>query len=191
MNRFDAPDRSYNVLYLGCDAYCAFIETFGHVPRIRTVTTDVLKSKALTELTPARPLRLIDLAESSALVRIGADARLFSGEYDASQMLSKAAPRSSDGRTGIALSEQVDPSRRTVALFLDRASKLVELDRQSWYATRPQRLLLVEIIEHYGFKGHGSLSVSKKNSTFRQARGYRSFRRRTRSAPFHAESNSA
>jgi hypothetical protein len=132
VNRFDAPDRSYNVLYLGCDAYCAFIETFGHVPRTRTVTTDVLKSKALTELTRARPLRLIDLAESSALVRIGADARLFSGEYDASQMWSKALHDHPMAAQGLLYPSRLDPSRRTVAHFLDRASKLVELDRQSW-----------------------------------------------------------
>jgi hypothetical protein len=63
---------------------------------------------------------------------------------------------------GLLYPSRLDASRRTVALFLDRASKLVELDRQSWYATRPQRLLLVEIMEHYGFKLIESRSVVRR-----------------------------
>jgi hypothetical protein len=36
-------------------------------------------------------------------------------------------------------------------LFQDREPKLVELMRQSWYAPGLRRLLLAEIVEHYGF----------------------------------------
>jgi hypothetical protein len=162
VNRFVPPDSSYKVLYLGCDAYCAFIETFGHVPGIRTVTTDVLKNKALTELKPTRPLRLIDLTESSALVRIGADARLFSGAYDISQMWSKAFHDHPVGAQGLLYPSRLDPSRRTIALFGDRSPKLLELNRQSWYAPGPQRLLLVEIMEHYGFKLIENRSVAPR-----------------------------
>jgi hypothetical protein len=36
-----------------------------------------------------------------------------------------------------------------MALFGDRAPKLVELSRQTWYAPGPQRHLLAQIAEHY------------------------------------------
>ena len=85
LNRFDAPDGSYQVLYLARDEFCAFIETFTHTAGTRIVTTAALKAKALSELKPKRVLRLINLSESGSLVRIGADARLFSGEYVDSQ----------------------------------------------------------------------------------------------------------
>jgi hypothetical protein len=64
LNRFDAPDASYGVLYLGCDAYCAFVETFAHASKTRTIKTAALKNRVLSQLKPTRPLRLIDLAEN-------------------------------------------------------------------------------------------------------------------------------
>ena len=47
---------------------------------------------------------------------------------------------------------RLDPERHGIALFQDRAPKLKELMRQSWYAPGPQRHLLAEIFEHYGFE---------------------------------------
>src|SRR5258708_39436905 len=63
-NRFDAPDRSYGVLYAGRDPFCAFIETFAKAAGTRVITTTELKGKALAELKANRPLRLIDLTLS-------------------------------------------------------------------------------------------------------------------------------
>jgi hypothetical protein len=149
VNRFDAPDDSYKVLYLGADPYCAFIEAFGHVPGTRVVTTEALRSKAMAQLHPQPPLRLIDLTESGALVRIGADARLFSAEYNVSQSWSKALHDHPARAQGLLYRSRLDPARTAIALFLDRKPKLVELSRQVWFAAGPQRLLLAEIAEHY------------------------------------------
>ena len=152
LNRFDAPDGSYKVLYLGRDAYCAFIETFAHSAGTKIVTTAALKIKALSELKPVRPLLLIDLTASGPLVRIGADARLFSAGYDISQLWSKAFHDHSVGAHGMLYPSRLDPQKHAIAIFRDRAPKLLEFNRQSWYAPGKQRLLLAEIAEHYGIE---------------------------------------
>ena len=149
LNRFDAPDASYGVLYLGCDAHCAFVGTFAHASGTRTVTTAALKNRALSQLKPTRPLRLIDLAGSGALVRIGVDSRLFAGDYQRAQLWSMALHDHPAKADGLLYPSRLDPSRRAVALFLDRHWKFAELSRQSWYAPGPQRVLLAEIAEHY------------------------------------------
>lgn len=149
LNRFDAPDASYGVLYLGCDAHCAFVETFAHASGTRTVTTAALKNRALSQLKPTRPLRLIDLVGSGALVRIGVDSRLFAGDYQRAQLWSKALHDHPAKADGLLYPSRLDQSRRAVALFLDRHWKFAELSRQSWYAPGPQRVLLAEIAEHY------------------------------------------
>jgi RES domain len=90
VHRFDAPDGSYGVLYAGRDLYCAFIETFAKAAGTCIVTTTALREKSLSELRARRALQLIDLTQSGTLVRIGADARLFSGSHDDAQFWSKA-----------------------------------------------------------------------------------------------------
>lgn len=150
--RFDAPDGSYEVLYAGGDPFCAFIETFGHTTGTRIVTTTELTRKSLAELRPARALRLIDLTERGALVRIGADARLFSGDHNIAQLWSKALhdhPLNSDG---LVYPSRLDPSRPAFALFKDRAPSIVELSREGWYAPGSQRQLLAQILDHYAFE---------------------------------------
>src|ERR1035441_4765373 len=79
-SRFDDPLWEYGVLYTACDAYGAFIETFGQVTGTRTVSSATLKSHCLSELFPPRPLILVDLFGSGCLARLGADSRLFAGE---------------------------------------------------------------------------------------------------------------
>jgi hypothetical protein len=148
-NRFDAPDGSYKVLYLGLDPFRAFIETFAHAAGTRAVTTNSLKLKALSHLTPIRPLRVIDLTESGCLFRIGADARLFAADYRISQLWSKALHDHPAKAQGLLYPSRLDPSRRSIALFDDREPGLVELERVCWYATGAQRKLLAEITEHY------------------------------------------
>ena len=148
-NRFDAPDGSYKVLYLGGDPFCAFIETFAHAAGTRAVTTNSLKIKALSQLKPVRPLRLIDLTESGCLFRIGADARLFAADYGVSQLWSKALHDHPVKAQGLLHQSRLDPSRRSVALFGDRDPGMVESERVCWYATGVQRKLLAEITEHY------------------------------------------
>jgi hypothetical protein len=154
LNRFDAPDASYEVLYLGCDAYCAFVETFLHASGTRTVTTAALKTRALSQLKPHRALRVIDLAGS--------------GEYQHAQLWSKALHDHPAKADGLLYPSRLDPSRRAVALFLDRRFKFAELSRQSWYAPGPQRVLLAEIAEHYKIELIESEFVASRKPARRQ-----------------------
>ena len=98
---------------------------------------------------PVRPLHLVDLTGSGSLVRIGADARLFSGAYEISRLWSKALHDHPAGADGLLYPSRLDPTRHSIALFSGRDLEFSELSRQSWYATGPQRLLLARIVEHY------------------------------------------
>ncbi|HWE51608.1 MAG TPA: RES family NAD+ phosphorylase [Bryobacteraceae bacterium] len=147
--RFDAPTGSYGVFYAGRDAFCAFIESMARIPGHRIVTTTQLKERALSELVAVRPLRLVDLTSSGSLVRIGADARLFSGSYPPAQRWSEALHGHPVNADGLLYPSRLDPSHHGIALFEDRAPELRELMRQSWYAPGAQYRLLSEIIEHY------------------------------------------
>lgn len=150
--RFDAPDGSYGVLYAGADIFCAFVESIIKNPNSRVVTTTELKNKAIAELTGARALRLVDLTLSGALVRIGADSRLFSADREAAQLWSKALHDHPALADGLLYPSRLDPVRQAIALFDDRAPKLTELSRQTWYAPGPQRRLLAQIAEHYNIE---------------------------------------
>ena len=149
LHRFDSPDGSYGVLYAGRDEYCAFIETFTRAAGSTTITTAELKNRCLSELKAARTLRLVDLTQSGTLVRLGADSRLFSGDYAVSQAWSKALYDHPLKVDGLLYPSRLDPVRHALALFEGRATKLVELSRQIWFATGPLRYTLAEIVEHY------------------------------------------
>lgn len=147
--RFDAPDGSYGVLYAATDAYAAFAESLVSNPENRVLTTSFLKRKSLAELRPQRALRLADLVTPGALVRIGADSRLFSGERSIAQLWSKAFHDHPEHADGILYPSRLDPNRRCLAIFGDRDLNFVELAREAWYAAGRRRELLAEIAEHY------------------------------------------
>ena len=148
LNRFDAPDRSFGVLYAGRDPYCAFIETLARSAGTRIITTVELEKQALSELKPTRPLRLIDLTQSGTLLRIGADPRLFASEHEVAQRWSKALHDHPLEPHGLLYPSRLDPERHALALFEDRAPKLLTLNRESWYAAAT-RQMLAELMEHY------------------------------------------
>lgn len=109
--RFDAPDGSYGVLYAGADIFCAFVESLIKNPNSRVVTTTELKNRAVAELRGVRVLRLVDLTLSGALMRMGADARLFSGEREAAQLWSKALHDYPAMADGLLYPSRLDPVR--------------------------------------------------------------------------------
>jgi hypothetical protein len=120
LNRFDAPDGSFGVLYVGADAECAFIETFGWETGTRLVTAAALATRRLAELRPPRPLRLVDLT-GAGLARVGADARLFAGAHAVARAWSGAFHAHPQRPDGIYYPARHDPSRRAAALY-DRVS---------------------------------------------------------------------
>jgi hypothetical protein len=148
-NRFDAPDRSFGVLYAGRDRFCAFIETFARAAGTRIITTTELERQALSELKAARPLRLIDLTQSGSLMKIGADARLFSDDHAIAQQWSKVLHDHPLKPDGILYPSRLDPEKHALALFEDRVPAILNLSRESWYAPGPMRHVLAELMEHY------------------------------------------
>jgi hypothetical protein len=151
-NRFDAVDGSFGVLYAGRDLFCAFIETFAWAAGTQIVTTAELQRRGVSELKAVRPLRLIDLTRSGALVRIGADARLFSGDHSVAQRWSFALHEHPSKADGLMYPSRLDPEKHGLALFEDRTPELITLNRQSWYAPGPLRLVLADVMERYQLK---------------------------------------
>jgi hypothetical protein len=147
--RFDASDGSYGVLYAGADVYAAFVEGIIKTPENRIVTTAILKSRAIAEIKWSRILRLVDLVSEAALIRIGADARLFSANYRKAQQWSKALHDHACQADGILYPSRLDPNRHNIAVFQDRAPRPIEPQRTCWYDPGPQRRTLAEIAEHY------------------------------------------
>lgn len=127
LNRFDAPNGEFGVLYVGQDILCAFIETFGHATGVRLIDHTELEARALAEITVTRPLRLVDL-RGSGLARVGADAALTSGlDYGLSQRWSRAFHDHPQVPDGIAYRARHDPDRTSIALF-DRVAPLARAE---------------------------------------------------------------
>ncbi|WP_437593755.1 RES family NAD+ phosphorylase [Sorangium sp. So ce1000] len=149
-NRFDPPDGEFGVLYAGKDAQCAFIEVFGHATGMRFVEQIELAARGLARIAPRRPLRLVNLT-GEGLARLGADARLTSGEsYRAAQRWALAIhdhPRRPDG---IAYAARHDPSRICAALF-ERASVELEVTQLGSLADPAHAALLARILDTYKF----------------------------------------
>jgi hypothetical protein len=172
-NRFDAADSSFGVMYAGRDLFCAFVETFAWAAGTRIVTTAELQQRAVLELKAVRPLRLIDLTRSGALVRIGADSRLFSGDHGAAQRWSLALHDHLSKPDGLIYPSRLDPKKHGLALFEDRTPELAILNRQSWFAPGPLRLVLADVMERYQLQLIENRFVSGRKS----ARGARSGKR--------------
>jgi hypothetical protein len=149
-NRFDAPAGEFGVLYLGRDAHCAFIETFGHdTGRTPFVTEAELRVRELSAVS-AKGLRLVDL-RSEGLARMGADAELTSGsDYGLSRRWAAGLhdhPRRPDG---ILYRARHDPSRASAALF-DRARPKLSVKRLGCLLEARHARRLGAILETYGY----------------------------------------
>ncbi|AGP36811.1 RES family NAD+ phosphorylase [Sorangium cellulosum] len=149
-NRFDAPAGEFGVLYAGKDEHCSFIEVFGHATGVRFVEQGELAARGLARIAPRRPLRLVNLT-GEGIARLGADARLTSGEsYGAAHRWALAIhdhPRRPDG---IAYAARHDPSRVCAALF-ERASAELSVTRLGSLADPAHAALLARILDTYKF----------------------------------------
>ena len=139
-NRFDDPLGAYSVLYAGRDMFAAFIETFGQNTGIRTVTTEELRSRTLTEFYLEHPLLLVDLVSTGCLARIGADSRLFAGERQVAQRWSRAIfdhpVAKAPGIHGILYPARHNHTRQAVAIFNRSQLPQLSINRsQSWYGS--------------------------------------------------------
>ena len=147
--RFDDPERSFGVLYVSEDASGAFIETFGRRVRFHVLVQSELNARALTRIAPSRPLRLVDLS-GSGLARIGADARILTGDHEIAQRWSRAFWHHPSQPDGVYYRARHDPSRPCAALF-DRAASDLHLADQHQFGTPDDDPLLADILDTYGF----------------------------------------
>jgi hypothetical protein len=150
--RFDDPEQRYGVLYAGSDEHCAFIETFGHITGLRTVGWGDVQRYALCRIVIDRPLQLVDLT-GSGLAQLGADARLFAGEYATAQQWSRAFYKHPAQPDGVYYPSRHDPSRQCLALF-DRAEPHVSALSTGNLTALTHRLLLCRILNTYRFGVH-------------------------------------
>ncbi len=149
--RWDAPTGAYGVLYLGADAYCAFMESIGRgVLKTRFVAGSQLKLTGLSKIRFERDLGLVDTVTSGGLTRLGAEGSLASGAgYRNSQRWSEALRSHPLRPHGIYYRSRYDPARVACALF-DNCAAFVEVAETcgSW---AEQPVLLAQILDHYGF----------------------------------------
>ena len=146
-HRFDAPDGEYGVLYVGADPHVAFIETF-QIAGIRpAVTESKLRERSLSRIRIRRPVRLVNLAESGALMRIGADARIFTAGYTVSQRWSRAIQTHPVQPDGILYRPRHDPARLAAAFFDGIAERVTAEKLGAWM---DQRTVLANVLDTYG-----------------------------------------
>ncbi len=148
-NRFDAPGGGFGVLYLAEDAEGAFIETIGRDTGRLLVDRIDLARLALAEVVPPRPLRLVDLS-GAGLARIGADARLVSGEHGVARRWALALHEHPSHPDGLYYPVRHDPSRRGAAVF-DRVGGRFRVRARGRLGARENGVLLARLLDRYGF----------------------------------------
>ncbi|WP_437682646.1 RES family NAD+ phosphorylase [Sorangium sp. So ce131] len=147
-NRFDAPAGEFGVLYAGKDERCAFIEVFGAATGARFVEQGELAARGLARIAPRRPLRLVNLA-GAGLARVGADARLTSGEsYGAAHLWALAIHDHPKRPDGITFAARHDPSRVAAALF-ERSAADLEVTQLGSLADPAHAALVAALLDTY------------------------------------------
>jgi hypothetical protein len=158
--RFDDPGKEYGVLYVAEDPFGAFAESFGQLLALpvalpRMIPSGLLMERVLSTVTCNRPLRFVDLT-GPGLARIGADARLFSGDHEHSRPWSKALREHPSQIDGIYYPCRHDPSRRAAAIFRDGLA-WTDLARMPWLHFKHLR----DVLQVYEFALIESVLVSK------------------------------
>lgn len=147
-NRFDAPAGEFGVLYCAEDEWGAFIETFGQVTGISSVTVTSLVKNPLARIELDRPLTVVDFTASGGLARVGADARVCTGDRALSQRWSLSIWRHPLQVDGIAYGCRHDPPRVAVAVF-DRAADAVSAESIGPLTSSKHEELLGQILDTY------------------------------------------
>lgn len=148
--RFDDPDRNFGVLYASTDIRGAFVETFLRNRNDRHISLTEIEGRQVSEILFPDSLRLVDLT-ADGLVRLGADARLTSGDYRVSQRWALAFYHHRDQPDGILYCSRWDLSRRCVAAF-DRGRSGISWSSLGSLADLRNRTLLGHLLDLYNFK---------------------------------------
>ena len=152
--RFNNPvSGEYGVLYAALDYYAALRETL-KPDKFNILSTDFLRSRCLSTLTPKRDLRLVDLA-GAGLTRIGADGRLTTGSYQIAQAWSQTLYRHPDRVDGLYYCSRYDPTKPCVALYEYRV-EISDLEEQKVTADNLLDVAfdpkLQQFLDRYGYE---------------------------------------
>lgn len=134
---------------MGADERAAFIETFGWEVGTRRVDLVQLRARGLARIDVGRPLVLVDLT-GAGLARLGADARLFAGDYDVARQWALAFFRHPSAPDGIYYPSRHDPERASAALF-DRAEQFTSALGLGTLADPIHAALLRDLLATYRF----------------------------------------
>jgi hypothetical protein len=116
INRFDAPNRSYGVLYAAVARDGAFAEAIGRKPRTFRSDTE-LAELAITTLVLARDLSLVDLHGGEAVGALGATGVVGVGPHSLARRWSQALHEHPDRPDGIEYRCRHNSDELAVALF--------------------------------------------------------------------------
>lgn len=148
-NRFDAPAGEFGVCYVGDSPHCAFIETFAHETGKRIITTEELNTRGIVPVIASRPLRFVDL-RGPGLARLGADARLATGDYAVATRWAKALHDHRERPDGLLYLSRHDSTRLCVAMFERAADAIVVWGPEGRsLAEREYAGILQDILETY------------------------------------------
>lgn len=132
VHRFDAPDRSFGVCYLGTSLACCLLEVFPPARQVeggrRVIALDQVRAHYAAIATPVRRLRLAYLADDG-LAQLGIDQRVTAGDdYDLSGAWAAALHAHAGGVDGIFYATRHHNGLYAVALF-ERAREAVRFER--------------------------------------------------------------
>jgi hypothetical protein len=145
--RFDAPAGEFGVLYIARQPRGSFVETLLRDLSLHTLSWGDLERRLLTQLRVLRPLRLVDL-RGPGLRQLGADSRLWTGEYTISRRWALALHDHPDRPDGILYSSRYDPSQACAAIF-ERARSAIAADDSVCLADPDQIELLDDLLDAY------------------------------------------
>jgi hypothetical protein len=145
--RFNAPTGEFGVLYLATDPFGAFVETYGQATGVRAITQTELSRRSLGRIVTERPLALADLT-GAGLARIGADARLCTGDHEISRRWALALWAHPARIDGLVYRARHDPDCWSIAVF-DRAADAIVAESLDTLLRQPA--LLARILDRYGF----------------------------------------
>ena len=151
--RFNAPSGEFGILYLSYDANGAFIETFGwNTGKKKAISYTELNNRLLEKVISKNELNLVDLT-GEGLARIGADARVCTGEnFKLSQKWSLAFWNHPSNPDGIKYVMRHDPSKTGVALY-SRNNVITSLSAKGLGALLDHSNLgiLIDCLNRYNF----------------------------------------
>jgi hypothetical protein len=143
--RFDAPDHTYGVCYLGLDDAAAFVETLLRDQDLRGISRADLKRRGLADGKLIRSIRLVEFG-GPGLRQLRAVGGTVHATYRVTQTWGQAFWAHPDQPDGIRYRSRFDDDQHCVALF-DRAATALQLTPGVPLPSAPHRL--GPLLDHY------------------------------------------